>query len=102
VITGEGPGHVRDQRGGAPVDQAEQLLADEPGIGHIDGLREGHDGLLPGPPDRAGIRGHASQRTAAWPPRLAETDPLPAGRRLVVDPAEFGGEIWHVPDVGFA
>ncbi len=49
LVTGDRRGHFRDHRFGAPVNDRNQLLADLPGVGHIDMLRQRHDRLPPGP-----------------------------------------------------
>ena len=49
VIAGDRGGHVHDQCLSAPVDDRQQFLADRPGIGYVDILRQRHQGLPPGP-----------------------------------------------------
>jgi hypothetical protein len=62
VITRNRPGHIRDQHGGAPVDQFQQLLADLPGIRHADMFRQRHHRLPSRPPNRARAIRHGSNQ----------------------------------------
>ncbi len=68
VIARNCRGHVGDQRSRAAVDDRQQLLADLPGIGHVDMPRKRYHRLPAGPPywvevlkhgGRPGIHGKA-------------------------------------------
>ena len=65
VVTGDGRGHVRDQRGRAAVDDRQQFLPDLPGIRCPDVLRKRHHRQLVGPLHRVSILNHDGSAAAA-------------------------------------
>ena len=60
VIARNCRGHVRDQRGGAAVDDQQQLFADPASIGHVDVLRKRHHRLRAHPLHRVSVVRHGS------------------------------------------
>ena len=55
AIAGDRGGHVDDQCVGAPVDDRQQHLADLPGVGHVEILRQRHQSLPPNPSHRVDV-----------------------------------------------
>jgi hypothetical protein len=71
VIAGDRRGHVRDERLGALVDDRQQLLANLPGVGHVDVFRQHHLSLPPGPLHREGGLRHRDRLSISGGSRRA-------------------------------